>query len=157
MNLGILLACADPIEEVRRALEEPSMWPSRPSPRWAEAADHLVRAVRGAPELDQARLHLGGLCVRTGRVDEARALLRSAAMARPLDPDVHAWLALAAVRIGDRDEAVAELAEAVRLHPTPQASAVLDRARSMPTTTATTPSTPPSTAKPAATAVASSR
>jgi tetratricopeptide (TPR) repeat protein len=117
MNLGILLAWSEPIDQIRAALDEPSVWPARPSPSQAEAADHLRTALRLQPDLDQARLHLGALCVRTGRLDQARALLRQASRARPLDPDPHAWLALAALRDFRPDEAAAELAEAARLLP----------------------------------------
>jgi tetratricopeptide (TPR) repeat protein len=77
-----------------------------------EAEHHFREAIRRDPRLAAPRNNLGGLLLRRGEVAAALEVLESAARLPSAGPHVHYNLALARLRSGDRDGAVAALRRA---------------------------------------------
>jgi Flp pilus assembly protein TadD len=83
--------------------------------KYSAAIDHLRRIARAHPQMTVVRYQLGTLLARTGRLDEAEAAFRAAALVEPDNPYVPAALAGVLVRAGQPDEARERAALAVAL------------------------------------------
>src|SRR5690348_991211 len=82
------------------------------------AAEAAYRAILAARPDDARALHLLGLlCHRTGRPDEALALLRRSVDVAPTVPDFHANCAAVLGDAGRLDDAAAALRQAIALRP----------------------------------------
>ena len=105
----------DPEEEARmlEAHREAAMLTGQK--KYSAAIDHLRRIARAHPQMTVVRYQLGTLLARTGRLDEAEAAFRAAALVEPDNPYVPAALAGVLVRAGQPDEARERAALAVAL------------------------------------------
>jgi tetratricopeptide (TPR) repeat protein len=83
--------------------------------KYAAAIDHLRKIARAHPQITVVRYQLGVLLSRTGRLPEAEAAFRAAALVEPDNPYVPAALAGVLVRAGQLDEARDRAALAVAL------------------------------------------
>ena len=83
--------------------------------KYAAAIDHLRRIARAHPQITVVRYQLGVLLSRTGRLPEAEAAFRAAALVEPDNPYIPAALAGVLVRAGQLDEARDRAALAVAL------------------------------------------
>jgi tetratricopeptide (TPR) repeat protein len=83
--------------------------------KYGAAIDHLRRIARGHPQITVVRYQLGVLFSRTGRLAEAEAAFRAAALVEPDNPYVPVALAGVLVRAGKLDEARDRAALAVAL------------------------------------------
>jgi tetratricopeptide (TPR) repeat protein len=83
--------------------------------KYAAAIDHLRKIARAHPQITVVRYQLGVLLSRTGRLAEAEAAFRAAALAEPDNPYIPAALAGVLVRAGQLDEARDRAALAVAL------------------------------------------
>jgi tetratricopeptide (TPR) repeat protein len=93
--------------------------------KYSAAIDHLRRIARAHPQMTVVRYQLGVLLSRTGRLSEAEAAFRTAAVVEPDNPYIPAALAGVLVRAGQLDEARdrAALAVALAEHRDPRARA----------------------------------
>ena len=73
--------------------------------KYAAAIDHLRKIARAHPQITVVRYQLGVLLSRTGRLPEAEAAFRAAALIEPDNPYIPAALAGVLVRAGQLDEA----------------------------------------------------
>ncbi len=83
--------------------------------KYAAAIDHLRNIARAHPQITVVRYQLGVLLSRTGRLPEAEATFRAAALMEPDNPYIPAALAGVLVRAGQLDEARDRAALAVAL------------------------------------------
>jgi tetratricopeptide (TPR) repeat protein len=83
--------------------------------KYSAAIDHLRRIARAHPQMTVVRYQLGVLLSRTGRLGEAEAAFRTAALVEPDNPYIPAALAGVLVRAGELDEARDRAALAVAL------------------------------------------
>lgn len=83
--------------------------------KYAAAIDHLRKIARAHPQITVVRYQLGVLLSRTGRLPEAEAAFRAAALMEPDNPYIPAALAGVLVRAGQLDEARDRAALAVAL------------------------------------------
>ena len=83
--------------------------------KYSAAIDHLRRIARAHPQITVVRYQLGVLLSRTGRLAEAEADFRAAALVEPDNPYIPAALAGVLVRAGQLDEARDRAALAVAL------------------------------------------
>jgi tetratricopeptide (TPR) repeat protein len=105
----------DPDEEARilEAHREAAMLAGQK--KYSAAIDHLRRIARVHPQMTVVRYQLGVLLARTGRLGEAEAAFRAAALVEPDNPYIPAALADVLVRAGELDEARNHAALAVAL------------------------------------------
>jgi tetratricopeptide (TPR) repeat protein len=91
--------------------------------KYSAAIDHLRRIARAHPQMTVVRYQLGVLLSRTGRLSEAEAAFRAAAVVEPDNPYIPAALAGVLLRAGQLDEARdrAALAVALAEHRDPRA------------------------------------
>lgn len=83
--------------------------------RWAEAAASFREAIRLQPDRATHHIDLGRALLGDRKWAEAEASLRAAIRLRPNDAQAHAYLASALLGQGDKDAAVKEAEEAIRL------------------------------------------
>lgn len=95
--------------------------------RNGEAETHYRAALRLNPSLHEAAQNLGSLLGQSGRLDEARAVLLTAAQAAPAAASLQYNLAVVAVAQGDAVEAAARCRRALELDPAHAGAAELLR------------------------------
>ncbi|HEX6160589.1 MAG TPA: tetratricopeptide repeat protein [Thermoanaerobaculia bacterium] len=115
----------DPAEEARILEQHREAAMLAGQKKYSAAIDHLRRIARAYPHMTVIRYQLGVLLSRTGRLPEAEAAFRAAAVVEPDNPYIPVALAGVLVRAGQLDEARdrAALAVALAEHRDPRARA----------------------------------
>ncbi len=86
----------------------------------AEAESRLRQVLDRDPFLDQAWLFLGRVLERQKRSGDAVTSYQKGLVSRPDDPELHGALGHLFAKLGDKDQAVVQLREAIRLSPKPR-------------------------------------